>query len=337
MCPRRATLSLMLGRPILAVLILCVCTMSQDHASLVLPTQFEIARHTFVDVGPPNDFYELLFVRSIPSGSSIEKITLIPATDQCFSPAKVELAKGTLPEPIAALLSQRDPCAIPEKELHRELKRCKNCLVFSGEKIAMQVGCGGRTRIIRSDILDRDMFDSAPKTPKQTSWTMGLLARIDQAVGPGVWDRPIFSTENASEKEVPAINSEHLEEIAAGKYDQFFKDAPDKPSDLYRAAQVRPALPTVHLLSSTPFAPERFVTPPYPPLAKLAHVEGIVSFTININEDGSTKDFSVESGHPILRPAVHEAADQWKFSKDTAGQKIHAAVEFALNCPAKTN
>jgi TonB family protein len=179
------------------------------------------------------------------------------------------------------------------------------------------------------------MFDSAPKTPKHTSWTMDLLARIDQAVGHGVWDSPIFPNENAKEKKVPATNSEHMADIAAGKYDGLFKDAPDRPSDLYRAAQIPAAVPTVRLLSSSPLSPERFVTPQYPPLAKLAHLEGTVSFTININEDGSTKDFSVSSGHPMLRPAVQEAADGWKFSKDSAGQRVHAIVEFATNCPTK--
>ena len=33
------------------------------HTVSSVPDQFLIARHTFIDVGPPNDFYEIISVR----------------------------------------------------------------------------------------------------------------------------------------------------------------------------------------------------------------------------------------------------------------------------------
>jgi hypothetical protein len=163
-------------------------------------SQFEIAKHDFFDFGPPNDFYELFLVRPDQSGATVEKITLTPSVDHCFQPAKAELTKTSLNQTIPELLGKVDPCAIPEKELVREKKRCKKCTVFSGMNVSMLVRCGTQLRAIRADILDRDMFDPAAHTPEHTSWTMSLLAKLDQASGPSVMDRPVFPTADADSK-----------------------------------------------------------------------------------------------------------------------------------------
>jgi TonB-like protein len=313
---------------------LCCWAFAQGQGVHPAPTEFEIGRQTFFDFGPPFDFYELLLVRPAANGTAIERITLTPAADACQS-ARIELATGVLRDSVAELLGKTNPCTIPEKELHREMNRCKKCLVFSGAHVAMQVQCASATRIIRSDILDRDMFDPAPKTPAHTSWTMQLLNRIDQALGPGVMDRPIFPMVEEEKTIAPTKDDETARSIGAGRYDDLFKGAPDKPSELYRMAQIRPPVPTIRLTSSTPFQPEVFVQPGYPPLARQARIDGIVNFTVDVNPDGSAANFTVLSGHPMLRGTTEKAVSSWKFPKGAAGQRIHAAVEFATNCPAK--
>ena len=97
------------------------------------------------------------------------------------------------------------------------MKRCKKCLVFSGANIAMQVQCGSKTRVIRSDILDRDMFDPAANTPEHTSWTMKLLSQMDKAVGPGVMDRPIFSIPDQRESSLTNQDSDVIRDPELGK------------------------------------------------------------------------------------------------------------------------
>ena len=227
----------------LTVLTLCGHALPKDRRpGPALPGQFEIGRHTFIDVGPPNDFYELFLVRPAAAGTSIERITLTPAADACLQPAKLEVASASLNESVATLLGKTNPCTIREKELRRELKRCKKCLVFSGANVQMRVQCGAKTHIIRSDILDKDMFDPAPNTPEHTSWTMQLLARLDNAVGPGVMERPIFPISEKEEPSATNSNSEALADVSSGKFDMLFQGAPDKPSELYHAAQIRPPL-----------------------------------------------------------------------------------------------
>ena len=210
------------------------------------------------------------------------------------------------------------------------------CLVLeSGANVAIQVQCGTRTRVIRADIFDQDMFDPAAKTPEHTSWAMALLQRLDQAVGPGVMEKPIFPTsETAPAPQLP--DSEELRDLASGKYDPLFQGAPDKPSGLYRAAQVRPPTPTVKLIQSTPFQPELFAAPQYPPIARMANVEGTVVLKLEVGADGRVGTVAVESGHPMLKGAAQEAAKGWRFPKQAAGQQVGVTIEFSTSCPTST-
>jgi TonB family protein len=327
-CPMRCSM-------LCVALILSTPGFSRDHPPVPLPGQFEVARHTFFDVGPPSDFYELFLVRPTGNVTSIERITLTPAGDACIQPAKVETASASVGESVAALLGTKNPCTIPEKELGRELKRCKKCLVFSGADVVMQFHCGTQTRTIRANILDKDMFDPAANTPEHTSWTMRLLERMDHLVGPGVMEQPMFALPGADQPSATNPNSAALRDVSSGKYDSLFQGAPDKPSDLDRDAQLRPPSPSVQLLSSSPFRPDVFVQPEYPPLARAAHIEGTVAIKVEIDSNGSTTNLAFESGHVMLRGSVKEAVSGWKFPKEAAHQEIQATIEFKTNCPAQ--
>jgi Gram-negative bacterial TonB protein C-terminal len=321
-----------------SVLFLCTPALPQKHSvTSRLPNQFVIGRHTFFDFGPPTDFYELFILGPAVSGTSINRITLIPPGNICIAPAKFQIVSTLLKGTPAELLGSTNPCTIPEKELRRELKRCKNCLVFSGVKVLMQVQCGTQTRVIRSDILDRDMFDPTTKTPQHTSWSIELLRKMDLAVGPGVIDTErIFPIPEADQQPASVSDSGIEQDLGAGKYDALFQGAPDKPSDLFRASQIPQPLPKVKLVSSVPLQPEVFVQPVYPPLARMARIEGALSFKFAVDSDGGTTNLTFESGHPLLRGAVAEAVNRWRFPKDSAGQEIDSKIEFVLNCPTQS-
>jgi TonB family protein len=327
----------MKGSVIWLFVLLCGCTTFAKDGRTVpsLPDRFLVARHTFIDVGPPNDFYEIISVRGTANGTTVERVTLTPAGDACMQPPTVEIAASFLPDPVSVVLEGRNPCAIPDKGLRKELKRRKQGLVFSGAEISMHVQCGGKERIIRADVLDRDMFDPNAATPEHTSWTMRLLTRLDKPFPSGVWDRPITAglTEPAGGT-VP--NGDAARALASGAYDRLFAGAPDRPSDLYRASQIRPPAPDVLLRSSVPFQPERFVRPDYPPIARLARIEGTVVVTFQVDANGDVTDTQFESGHPMLRATVKNAVSEWKFPKEAADQQIKATIDFKTNCPSKT-
>jgi len=299
-----------------------------------VPAEFVIGRHTFFDFGPPTDYYELLFVQAAPNGTSVHRILLTPPANVCVLPAKLEISSGTLPETVAEIFGSTSPCAITEKELRRERKRCKNCLVFSGVNVVMQVRCGGRERVIRADILDRDMFDPAAHTPSAISWTMGLLQRLDKALGPGVMDKPMFATPAEGPARPIDTGLAVIPNLAAGNYDSLFPKAPDKLSDLYRAAQTPAPVPTVRLANSTPVSPTNYAAPVYPPIARVAHVEGDISFHFTIDEHGAPTNITIDAGPKLLRGTVEYAAGRWQFSPGRSGEQVQAVIEFRLNCAA---
>ena len=55
------------------------------------------------------------------------------------------------------------------------------------------------------------------------------------------------------------------------------------------------------------------VMPIYPPLAKSAHISGVVHLIGIISKDGTIRDLKVISGHPLLTKAALDAVSQWVY------------------------
>ena len=310
-------------------------TLPKDREpSAAVPNRFVIGRDTFFDFGPPFHYLELLFVNPGGDGTSIDRV-MLTAGYKCMLAPKIEVAKATLKQPVAGLFGATNPCTIPEKDLSRELKRRKHYLVFSGANISMQVQCSGQTRIIRSDILDRDIFDARAGTPKRTSWTMGLLAQLDDALGPGAMDKPMITLPGDADGAAQPLDSATLLEIGMGKYDSLFPGTTDKPSQIYLSTKNAVPVATVTLLQALPYQPVQAPLPEYPMIARAAGVEGDITFTLDVQADGRTTNFSVEQGAPLLRAALERASHDWVFPKEAAGQRVVATVKFATNCPDK--
>jgi periplasmic protein TonB len=57
----------------------------------------------------------------------------------------------------------------------------------------------------------------------------------------------------------------------------------------------------------------REVTPHYPPLARLARIQGTVVLQAIIGKDGTVENLRVVSGHPMLANAAIDAVKQWLY------------------------
>jgi protein TonB len=55
------------------------------------------------------------------------------------------------------------------------------------------------------------------------------------------------------------------------------------------------------------------VIPIYPPLAKSAHISGVVHLIGIISKDGTIRNLQVISGHPLLTKAALDAVSQWVY------------------------
>jgi TonB family protein len=326
---------------------ICVCMMLLTASAALtqtssskkpIPDQFLVGRHTFFDFGPPFDFYEVFSVHSTGNTTSIERITITPPGDVCTQPAHVETAKTLVSESTVDLLGKVDPCTIPEKALRKEKKRCKKCLMFSGADVTMQVQCGQKTRRISMDILDKDMFDATAQTPEHTSWTMHLLGKLDQAVGNNVMDKPIFDLPRDRHLSPAATDVGNLDALRNGSFDSLFEKTPHKPSELFRESQIAAPMPAVKLVSSSPSSPISPTLPVYPPIARAAHVTGLVHVQFDVMSTGNISNLTFIDEKPLqlLHNAVSAAVTDWKFPKEIAGQHIEAVIEFNMNCPAPT-
>lgn len=297
-----------------------------------IPTEIVIGRNSFIDVGPPFNYYDLTFLRSDGEKTDVERISLTPPADTCYPRAEIRVAHLILDETLSHVLEGMNPCTIPEKELKAELKRRNKGPVFSGMNVSIQVKCASGSRIIRADILDRDIFDEHPNTPQYTAWSRALFDKLDQATGDHPWDKPIFSVSEAVPAADPTTKSRVMQAIARGEFDQIFDGAPELPSVLYLMAQNAPRQPFIELTSSEPVRPTSYVDPVYPPIAKAARVHGAVEFHLTVNGDGSATDTAIDSGPRMLMQSVTDAIAKWKFSTNDSGKVIHGSIRFGLNC-----
>jgi hypothetical protein len=312
------------------------CIAQKHKSQEPFPVEVVIGRDSFIDIGPPFNYYDLTFLRSEGEKTEVERISLTPPADVCYPRAEIAIAHVSLNESLSSVLQGTNPCTIPEKALKAELKRRNNGFVMSGMNVSIQAECAGGVRVMRADILDRDIFDAHPNTPQYTAWSRTLFDKLDQATGDHPWDKPIFPVSEAVPASPPTSNSVALQAIADGKFDSIFGDSPDRPSALYRMAQNVPRVPFIELTSSEPVRPSKYVDPVFPPIAKAAHVHGVVEFHLTIGSNGSAKDFAIDSGPKLLWQTVSDAIAKWKFSTDDSGKTDHGSIRFGLNCAGES-
>ena len=189
--------------------------------------------------------------------------------------------------------------------------------------------------MIRMDILDKDMFDPHAETPKNTSWTMGLMSRLDGALGSdNIMDKPIFQTTVPPAPSASANASKLVAGVEAGDFDSLFPPGGDKASVIAQRVRIKPIPPFVGIVGDIVPKPLNVTLPLYPPIARVAHVEGVVKATFTISSDGTASDVKIVDGPPMLRLGVENAVKTWRFNAEQSGRVVEAALQFKLNCSA---
>jgi hypothetical protein len=79
---------------------------------------------------------------------------------------------------------------------------------------------------------------------------------------------------------------------------------------------------------------EKYVTIPYPQMAKIAHITGDVALDISIDPvAGSVINVIAKSGHPILKQAATDALAKWVFLHPYSGlNPLPVKVHFFIRC-----
>jgi protein TonB len=72
--------------------------------------------------------------------------------------------------------------------------------------------------------------------------------------------------------------------------------------------------------------------PEYPPLAKMARIQGTVRLEAIISKDGTIQDLKVVSGHPLLVKAALEAVQRWRYQPTLLnGEPVEVVTEVDVN------
>jgi protein TonB len=72
--------------------------------------------------------------------------------------------------------------------------------------------------------------------------------------------------------------------------------------------------------------------PEYPPLARMARIQGVVRLEAIINRDGTVQDLTLISGHPLLVKAAFDAVSRWRYEPTRLnGQPVEVVMEFDVN------
>jgi len=74
------------------------------------------------------------------------------------------------------------------------------------------------------------------------------------------------------------------------------------------------------------------IEPPYPVLARQAHIQGTVILTAFIDKEGIIQNLQLVSGHPLLAPAAIEAVKHWRYKPYLLnGQPIGVETTVTVN------
>jgi protein TonB len=72
--------------------------------------------------------------------------------------------------------------------------------------------------------------------------------------------------------------------------------------------------------------------PEYPPLAKMARVQGVVRLDAVIGKDGTVQELRLISGHPLLVKAAMDAVKDWRYQPTLLkDESVEVATEIDVN------
>lgn len=72
--------------------------------------------------------------------------------------------------------------------------------------------------------------------------------------------------------------------------------------------------------------------PEYPPLAKMARIQGSVRLEAVISKDGTIQDLKVLGGHPLLVKSALDAVSRWRYQPTLLnGEPVEVVTEIDVN------
>lgn len=280
------------------------------------------------------------------------RVRFIRAFEECGSYHVQEIDYVFENLPVRELVGKADLCVGQDRVAdlaavtHR--KRRKGEPSYDGWAQGVVAQCGTRKIVYHLPDQYSMYFDMAQiKAPRIAAlWEVSasIRARYQKATG-----KENFSWSFKIGEDVDPV-SRHLEEQAAteirnGDFDLALPDLPAKAqkdgktklSDVLPSPQEATApYGDVGVLEAADHLGLEKIDPiPYPPMARVAHIQGDVNLEVSIDgQSGAVINSTISKGHPILRPAVTDAAAKWIFQHPYSGPNpLAVKVHFEIHCP----
>ncbi len=318
------------------------------RAAVTAPSQFYIVSVFFSDNGPAF-YYRLVDVRQDGPDSLVRYSRIATVNLYCprtiVQSAEVRV-RNTAP---GELVKANNPCSVNTDALKASLKRYARVQgVFEAISFGVIAQCGSSSISLGLPISAKvDLRRLARANP-----TMAHLWDLSSEITNLLFgSKDIFhdrkeeddlALQRAGEKLVP--------ELISGRYDiglnaAFKGNVGDWQSPSFRSLLESYRGPVSATEARVSFIPEllnaqayrfsHYVTPKYPTMAMMAHVEGSVELQLTLEPDtGKVIDATAPSGHPLLTPSAIDAAKQWRFAPQSQVSATPSiTLNYSLRCP----
>jgi TonB family protein len=316
-------------------------------AEVSIPSQFYIVSVFFSDYGPAF-YYRVMDIT--PDGmDSIVKYSRI-ADVNLYCPRRiVQIAearvKNTSP---GELVKANNPCAIKPRELSAGLRRYRR---FGGRFETVSYGivaqCGASLRQLALPSIEQLDWDRLKREKPHVAKLWDLASDV---VTPVFGADSIFHDRTDSDELALQTAGEKLvPDLISGRYDAGLADAIQGNEETWRSPSFRSLLETyrgplrspseaggygVRLEHSEVFPFSNFVTPIYPPLSKMARIQGKVELKLKLDPVSGEVLDAAASGHPLLTPSAIVAARHWRFKPNAiSSETVSLTLDYALHCP----
>ena len=320
------------------------------------PTRFYAVSHTFWDNGPMWD-YHILEAEQDGTDTVVRDLLITsvqsPCGPSCTVKAKTKRLQNTRP---AELVGDNNPCAVDRRELRREIRRTRRALkyqpLFSTADFGVVATCGGEETVLHLPLLPFP-FQTQGSRPIVRSYD--LLPDVETRVfGTGKVFRPIADMKTfkglqddseSKDQDDERVGETFVAELRSGAFDRALWGDCKKPActgeglkqvlETYVPPEER-SEPGVSWVSSPVFECLNCPLPAYPPIAKLARVEGDVELEIQVDgRTGAVLRVAVTSGQSLLVGAAIQAAQVWQFRPERHLQGVKRSrvkLRFRMNC-----
>ena len=217
---------------------------------------------------------------------------------------------------LAAWAEGFDPCRLEPQATSEALNR----FAGNGPRRRLTVSCGGSPKTFEvPTVFRRQVARNSPSLVQ-------LVDLVDRLSTGAEWSQD-------DDERLRRAGAAEVPQILAGTYDRLLPDPRVVHALLtqYPGPQPLGMMGRVTWQGPAGLHPEEMALPEYPPIARLARVQGAVTLDLSIDAaSGRVQQARLARGIPLLDQAALVAARGWRFAPDTADVSPRLTLQYTL-------